>query len=124
MRAWVYFSIMSRRFAGEFVTRKISRVADLVVNHGAPIQLGNLDAKRDWGHTGDYVKGMHAIMQYLFSYFVLSTGRTGSIREFTRLAFMAANVIEFVGSGRDERGIDSSTGRTLVEVNPSFSGQS
>ena len=107
----------------EFVTRKITLgVADIVVNGKGPIRLGNLDAVRDWGHAEDYVRGMHSMMLHSTpDVFVLSTGRTVSVREFTALAFAAAGrEIEFIGSGLDEYGVDSKTGEILLEVDPKF----
>lgn len=107
----------------EFVTRKITDgVARIALGRAKTIELGNLDAKRDWGFAGDFVKGMHLILQASKADdYVLATGRTESIRNFTRMAFSAADIdIEFAGSGSEERAIDKVTGETVVVINPRY----
>jgi len=106
-----------------FVTRKITRaVANIKLGMQDCIYLGNLNAKRDWGHAKDYVEGMWRIMQHdTPEDFVLATGETHSVREFVELAFLETDVkIEWIGSGPDEQGIDSDTGRVLVKVDPAY----
>jgi GDPmannose 4,6-dehydratase len=102
-----------------FVTRKITR-AVAAIHHGLQnrLYLGNLDAKRDWGHARDYVTGMWMIMQQEEpDDYVLATGEAHAVREFVKLAFseIGRNII-WRGKGVDEKGIDSATGDILVEV--------
>jgi GDPmannose 4,6-dehydratase len=105
-----------------FVTRKITR-AVAAIQHGLQdrLFLGNLDAKRDWGHARDYVEGMWLIVQQDEpDDFVLATGEMHSVREFVERAFaQIGRQIEWQGSGVNERGIDQS-GRVLVEVDPRY----
>ena len=106
-----------------FVTRKITDgVARIQAGQLDCIELGNLDAKRDWGYTGDYIQGMHAMMQTEEpGDFVLATGRAQSVRDFAGLAFKAANVeLEWHGEGLEETAIDRSSGKTVVRVNSAF----
>ena len=107
----------------EFVTRKITD-AVARIKHGtlATLELGNMDAKRDWGFAGDYVEGMIRIVRAdTPSEYVLATGRTEMVRDFVRMAFRAAGIeLAFSGSGADEVAVDPSSGRTLVRVNPAF----
>jgi GDPmannose 4,6-dehydratase len=106
-----------------FVTRKITR-AVAAIAHGAQdkLYLGNLDAKRDWGHARDYVEGMWLIVQHPKpDDYLLATGETHSVREFVEKAFLHAGMrVEWFGSGTDERGIEPETGRVLVEVDPRY----
>ena len=107
----------------EFVTRKITDgVARIKLKKQKSISLGNLDAKRDWGHARDYVGGMWAILQADNpDTFVLATGRTETVREFARLAFKAAEIeIEFEGTAEDEIARDVATGQTVIQVDPQF----
>ncbi|MEM1275437.1 MAG: GDP-mannose 4,6-dehydratase [Pseudomonadota bacterium] len=107
----------------EFVTRKISAsVARIKAGQQARLELGNLDAKRDWGFAQEYVEGMWRILQHdVPETYVLATNRTETVRDFVTLAFKAAGVeIEWSGSGIDEKAIDPSTGRELVVINPQF----
>jgi GDPmannose 4,6-dehydratase len=107
----------------EFVTRKITDGAAKVhLNLLKHLELGNLDAKRDWGYARDYVEGMHAMLQAdKPDTFVLATNRTETVRDFVRLAFKAVGVdLEFRGSGASETAVDVSTGKTRVKVNPKF----
>ena len=107
----------------EFVTRKIThQVALIKEKNGGCIELGNLDAKRDWGFAGDYVEGMWKMLQVTDpDTYVLATGRTTTIRDFVRMAFERVGInIEFRGKQENEIGIDVHTGRTLVKVNPKF----
>jgi GDPmannose 4,6-dehydratase len=104
-----------------FVTRKITR-AVAAINAGLQdvLALGNLDAKRDWGHARDYVEGMWRILQQPEpDDYVLATGETHSVREFVELAFeRVGKRIEWRGSGVDEKGVDAATGRELVCIDP------
>jgi GDPmannose 4,6-dehydratase len=106
-----------------FVTRKITRaVANIHLGQQDRLYLGNLNAQRDWGHARDYVEGMWRIMQHdKPDDFVLATGKTHSVREFVQLSFREISIeIEWIGSGSEEKGRDSKTGRILVEVDPLF----
>ncbi len=107
----------------EFVTRKITdAVARIYHNKLDCIELGNLDAKRDWGYAKDYVVGMHKILQADSSdTFVLSTGRTKTIREFLALAFKQVDIdIEFSGEGEKEVAINKSSGKIVSKVNSKY----
>jgi GDPmannose 4,6-dehydratase len=106
-----------------FVTRKITRaVAAIELGKQSRLYLGNLDAKRDWGHARDYVEGMWRIMQHhVADDFVLATGKTETVRRFVELAFAeVGRRIEWKGAGVEEVGIDSSTGETLVAIDPAY----
>ena len=106
-----------------FVTRKITRaVADIHLGNQECLYLGNLDAKRDWGHARDYVEGMWRILQHNEADdFVLATGETHAVREFVELAFAEVGVkIDWKGSGIDEEGFDTKSGRTVVKVDPRY----
>ena len=106
-----------------FVTRKITDgVARIKAGLLSHIELGNIDAKRDWGFTDDYVKGMHLMMQTESAdNYVLATGRTETVRSFVNLAFAAANMdIEWQGKGIDEIAINKANGKTVVSINPEF----
>src|SRR5476649_2698042 len=102
-----------------FVTRKITR-AVAAIKHGLQdrIYLGNLDAKRDWGHARDYVEGMWLMLQHdQPDDYVLATGETHSVREFVEAAFSEVGIaIAWHGKGIAEKGVDAVTNRTLVEV--------
>jgi GDPmannose 4,6-dehydratase len=109
--------------AETFVTRKITRaVAGIHLGLQDKLYLGNLDAKRDWGHARDYVDGMWRILQQPEpDDYVLATGETHSVREFVELAFAQTGVeIAWKGAGVDERGLDRKTGRVLVEIDPRY----
>lgn len=106
-----------------FVTRKITRAAAKIsLGLQEKLFLGNLGAKRDWGHAKDYVEAMWLMLQQETPEdFVIATGVTTTVREFVRLAFMEAGIeIEFKGSGADEVGCDKNTGRELVVVDPEY----
>ena len=106
-----------------FVTRKISRaVAGIKLGRQKTLFLGNLDAKRDWGHARDYVEGMWQILQQSEpDDYVLATGETHSVREFVEKAFQQIGVrIVWEGAGVEEKGLDAGTGRILVEVDPGY----
>lgn len=107
----------------EFVTRKITDgMARLRLDRLDVLELGNLDARRDWGYAPEYVEGMWRMLQAERSdTWVLATGRTVPVRDFVTLAARAAGFdLVWEGSGLDEVGIDRSTSRVLVRVNPRF----
>jgi GDPmannose 4,6-dehydratase len=106
-----------------FVTRKITRaVAAIELGFQDKLYLGNLDARRDWGHARDYVEGMWLIVQQPEpDDYVLATGEMHSVREFVEKAFARVDKrIEWKGQGADERGIDARSGRVLVEIDPRY----
>ncbi|MEM6850537.1 MAG: GDP-mannose 4,6-dehydratase [Pseudomonadota bacterium] len=106
-----------------FVTRKITR-AVAAIEHGLQdtLYLGNLDAKRDWGHARDYVEGMWMMLQQdAADDYVLSTGEMHSVREFVELAFSeVGRRIEWRGKGVEEVGLDAQSGAELVKVDPRY----
>lgn len=107
----------------EFVTRKITRhVAMIKKGLSEVLELGNLDAKRDWGFAGDYVEGMWRMLQAERpDTYVLATNVTTTVRDFVTMAFACIGInIEYKGSGDSEIGIDASTGKVLIRVNPKF----
>jgi GDPmannose 4,6-dehydratase len=106
-----------------FVTRKITRaVAAIEAGRQEKLYLGNLDARRDWGHARDYVEGMWRIVQQSEpDDYVLATGVAHSVRDFVELAFRQIGItLRWEGSGASERGLDGDTGRVLVEVDPKY----
>ena len=107
----------------EFVTRKITdTVAKIKLGKTDKLELGNLDAKRDWGFAQEYVEGMWRMLQADEpDTYVLATNRTETVRDFVDMAFTAAGYqIEWTGKGEQEKGLDVSTGKVLVQVNPKF----
>jgi GDPmannose 4,6-dehydratase len=107
----------------EFVTRKITdSVAKIVQNKLDVLELGNMDAKRDWGFAKEYVEGMWRMLQAdQPDTFVLATNRTETVRDFVALAFKAIDVqIEWNGEAENETGRCANTGKVLVRVNPRF----
>ncbi|MDH1341709.1 GDP-mannose 4,6-dehydratase [Ectopseudomonas oleovorans] len=107
----------------EFVTRKITdSIAKIKLGKLDVLELGNMDAKRDWGYAKDYVEGMWRMLQADEpDTFVLATNRTETVRDFVTLACKAADIaIEWQGTGEDEKGIDTATGKVIVQVNPKF----
>ncbi len=106
-----------------FVTRKITRaVAAIELGMQKALHLGNLDAKRDWGHARDYVEGMWRIVQQDSpDDYVLATGEAHSVREFVELAFSeTGKSIEWFGTGVNEQGLDRATGQILVRIDPRY----
>jgi GDPmannose 4,6-dehydratase len=106
-----------------FVTRKITRaVAAIHFGLQDKLYLGNLDAKRDWGHAREYVRGMWAIVQQDDpDDYVLATGEAHAVREFVEKAFAVAGIsIQWEGKGLEEKGLDAKSGRVLVEVDPNY----
>ncbi|SER35551.1 GDP-mannose 4,6-dehydratase [Azotobacter beijerinckii] len=107
----------------EFVTRKITdSVAKIKLGKQDVLELGNMDAKRDWGFAKEYVEGMWRMLQADEpDTFVLATNRTETVRDFVSLACKAADInVEWKGEGEREQGIDSATGKVVVAVNPKF----
>ena len=104
-----------------FVTRKITRaVSRISMGLQEKLYLGNMDSKRDWGHAKDYIEGMWRILQQDEPEdFVLATGVTTKVRDFVEMAFKHVNIeIRWEGTGVAEKGIDTKTGKVLVEVDP------
>lgn len=107
----------------EFVTRKITdSVAKIKLGQLDCMDLGNLDAKRDWGFAKEYVDGMWRMLQADEpDTFVLATNRTETVRDFVRMAFKGAGIaVDFKGSGEKETAIDVATGKTVMRINPRF----
>ncbi|MBE1159198.1 GDP-mannose 4,6-dehydratase [Dyella acidiphila] len=107
----------------EFVTRKITdSVAKIQLGKLDVLELGNLDAKRDWGFAKEYVEGMWRMLQVDEpDTYVLATGRTETVRDFVSMAFKAIGIdLSWKGSGDKEQGFDAASGRELVRVNPRF----
>lgn len=107
----------------EFVTRKITdSIAKIKLGRLDRLELGNLDAKRDWGFAKEYVEGMWRMLQADEpDTFVLATNRTETVRDFVSLACKAVDIdLKWKGAGEEEQGIDSATGKVIVAVNPKF----
>jgi GDPmannose 4,6-dehydratase len=107
----------------EFVTRKITdSLAKIRLGKQDVLELGNMDAKRDWGFAGEYVEGMWRMLQAdKPDTYVLATGRTETVREFVRMAGQAAGYdLQFDGQAEKEVAVDRKSGRTIVRVNPVF----
>jgi GDPmannose 4,6-dehydratase len=107
----------------EFVTRKITdSVAKIKLGQLDCLELGNLDAKRDWGFAKEYVEGMWRMLQANEpDTFVLATNRTETVRDFVRMAFKGAGiVVDFKGSEEQETAVDTATGKTVMRINPKF----
>ncbi|QJR21552.1 GDP-mannose 4,6-dehydratase [Brevinematales bacterium NS] len=106
-----------------FVTRKITRaVCRIKLGHQKKLYLGNLNAKRDWGHAKDYVEGMWLILQQdQPEDYVLATGETHEVREFVEMAFAEVGIpLKWEGEGVNEKGIRTDTGEVVVEVDPRY----
>ncbi|NVM91804.1 GDPmannose 4,6-dehydratase [Variovorax sp. SG517] len=107
----------------EFVTRKITdSVAKIKLGQLDVLELGNLDAKRDWGFAKEYVEGMWRMLQADEpDTFVLATNRTETVRDFVRMAFKGAGIeVDFTGSAENELAVDTATGKTVMRINPKF----
>ena len=119
----ILFNHESERRGETFVTRKITLAAARIA-HGKQdkLYLGNLNAKRDWGYARDYVECMWLILQQPEpDDFVVATGEYHTVREFCTLAFKHAGInLQWKGAGIDEKGIDTATGKVLVEVDPNY----
>jgi GDPmannose 4,6-dehydratase len=107
----------------EFVTRKITdSVAKIKLGQLDCVELGNIDAKRDWGFAKEYVEGMWRMLQADEpDTFVLATNRTETVRDFVRMAFKGAGMnVDFKGTAEGETAIDTATGKTVMRINPKF----
>ena len=107
----------------EFVTRKITdSVAKISLGQLDCLELGNLDAKRDWGYAKEYVEGMWRMLQAdIPDTYVLATNRTETVRDFVQMAFKAAGItVEFRGQAETESAIDTATGKTVMRINPKY----
>jgi GDPmannose 4,6-dehydratase len=107
----------------QFVTRKITlSLAEIKQGNAETLELGNMDAKRDWGYAGDYVLGMWKMLQHdTPDTYVLASGEMHTVREFVEKAAVHLGFqIEWQGSGVDEVGIDKKTGKQIVRINPQF----
>jgi GDPmannose 4,6-dehydratase len=107
----------------EFVTRKITdSVAKIKLGQLDCLELGNIDAKRDWGFAKEYVEGMWRMLQADEpDTFVLATNRTETVRDFVRMAFKGAGIaVDFKGSAEGESAVDTATGKTVMRINPKF----
>ena len=107
----------------EFVTRKITdTVAKIALGKADVLELGNLDAKRDWGYAKDYVEGMRLMLQHdVPDTFVLATNRMETVRRFVELAFAEVGIdLDWAGVAEHETGTDRTSGKTLVRINPAF----
>lgn len=119
----ILFNHESPRRGENFVTRKITlAIANIAAGRQEKLSLGNMEAKRDWGFAGDYVKGMWLMLQQdKPGDYVLATGETHTVREFVEAAFATLGInLRFEGKGVEEKGYDDETGRLLVDVNPAF----
>ncbi len=119
----ILFNHESERRGENFVTRKITLGACRIkMGMQDKLYLGNLDARRDWGYAKDYVECMWLMLQHpVPEDFVIATGEYHTVREFCTLAFAEAGItLRWEGSGVEEKGIDTATGKVLVEVDPKF----
>ena len=119
----ILFNHESERRGENFVTRKITLAASRIAQgFQDKLYLGNLNARRDWGYAKDYVECMWLMLQHpVPEDFVIATGEDHSVREFTELAFREVGIeLDWQGEGIDEKGIDRSSGRILVEVDPKY----
>jgi len=119
----ILFNHESPRRGETFVTRKITMAAARIkAGVQDKLYLGNLDARRDWGYAPEYVEGMWRMLQHNAPEdFVLATGKTHTVREFATLAFKELGVeLDWVGKGAEEKGIDKSNGKVLVEIDPDY----
>ena len=119
----ILFNHESERRGETFVTRKITLAAARIAQgFQDKLYLGNLDARRDWGYAKDYVECMWLIMQHdVPEDFVIATGEMHTVREFATLAFREVGIeLVWQGVGVEEKGIDSATGKVLVEVDPKY----
>lgn len=119
----ILFNHESERRGMEFVTRKITDAAARIkLGKQEYVELGNMDAKRDWGHSKDYVRAMWLMLQQdKPDDYVVATGETRTVREFVDAAFRAVGMeLEFKGEGMEEVGVEKATGKVRVKVNPKF----
>ena len=119
----ILFNHESPRRGETFVTRKITiAIANILAKNQEKLLLGNLDSRRDWGYAPEYVEAMWLMLQQDEPEdYVIATNEQHSIREFCELAFLEAGIgIEWSGEGVDEKGIDSSNGKVLIEIDQKY----
>ena len=119
----ILFNHESPRRGETFVTRKITRAAARIkLGRQEKLSLGNLEARRDWGHARDFVRAMHLMLQpEKAEDYVIATGQQYSVRDFCEHAFGELDIkIEWDGRGRDEKGVDINTGKTIIDVDPNY----
>lgn len=120
----ILFNHESPRRGELFVTRKITKTLSEIKNgqKRGPLELGNLDAKRDWGHAKDYVKSMWLMLQHNFADdYVVSMEEQHSVRDFVNVSCNYIGFdIEWFGEGKDEVAIDKNTGKVLIQINPDY----
>jgi GDPmannose 4,6-dehydratase len=118
----ILFNHESERRGEDFVTRKVTLGLAKYIKDGTPLELGNLDARRDWGHAQDYVEAMWLMLQQEKPEdLVIGTGRTHTIREFIREASKAAGLrLIWRGQGQDEEAVDPTNGNIAIRINPEF----
>lgn len=119
----ILFNHESPRRGETFVTRKITQgLARIKLGKQEKLFLGNLDAKRDWGHAKDFVRGMWLMLQHdTPDDYILSTNESHSVREFAEVAAKHIGIdLQWEGSGMAEKGIDKKTGKTIIEIDPEF----
>jgi len=119
----ILFNHEGERRGKEFVTRKITdAVARIKLGLLDHVELGNLDAKRDWGHSKDYVNAMWLMLQQdKPDDYIVASGETRTIREFVETAFSYIGInVQWQGSGKEEIGVDKASGKTIVKINPCF----
>lgn len=119
----ILFNHESERRGLEFVTRKVTNAAARIkLGLQDCLELGNMDAKRDWGHSKDYVRAMWLMLQQDKPQdYVIASHETHTVREFVELSFDALGInIEWKGTGVDEIGVDTATGKAIVKINPKF----
>ena len=119
----ILFNHESPRRGETFVTRKITRAA-ACIKEGLQdnLLLGNLNAKRDWGYAPEYVEGMWRMLQQDHpDDYIMATGETHTVREFVDLSFRELGIeLEWIGAAEDEKGVEKSSGKVLIEVNPDY----
>ena len=119
----ILFNHESPRRGETFVTKKITKaVARIAQGKQDDLRLGNLDAKRDWGYAKDYVECMWLMLQQEKpDDYVIASGETYTVRHFVDLAFAEIGVtLRWVGTGVDEKGVDATTGKVLVHIDPAY----
>jgi GDPmannose 4,6-dehydratase len=119
----ILFNHESERRGKEFVTRKITdAVARIKLGVQEYLELGNMDSKRDWGHSQDYVRAMWLMLQQdKPDDYVIATNETRTVREFVEVAFKQVDItVEWQGAGVNEIGIDKATGKVIVRINPKY----
>ncbi len=119
----ILFNHESPRRGETFVTRKITRAAARIkLDLQDKLYLGNVNAKRDWGHAKDYVRAMHLMLQQEKPYdLVIAAGEQYSVKEFCEIAFRKLKIeILWQGEGAEEKGVDARTGKTIIEIDPKY----